>query len=196
MKNRILLIVIIITIIIGFYRFFIMHLYYKQDVDVGPMVDLIVKDPLSTLNGMPCDKIHVLNGYNYTTGSYRDDAIKDWITINHGYGTNVEIFLYSNNIDALKNYLIKKKYNKIEYDLVNSDYDCYFITFIEQYRNADNYYLPSGNYSSRVVFLKSNLLIEFYQLNNNIDVKQKEELIAIVSSYLKEQILKQENTKT
>ena len=155
------------------------------------MAELKMLKPLNTLEGMPYDQILVLNGFNYTTNSYRNDAIKDWITIKYGYGTTVHIYLFSNSSDALEDYFIGKNHNKIQSEVVKTENDRYFITYIEQIRSADQLYLPTDNYTSGVYFLKENIIIEFLQTNSSKDIKEKEKSISTIARYIRGQIRKQ-----
>lgn len=193
MRKLIFVLVIITVAILGFYRLFVMDIYYPQNVNVAPMADLKIPTVLKTIYGIPCDEIHVLNGFNYETNRYRKDKLKDWITISEsGPGFNfANIELYNTPDDALNSYLFEKARSKIQSEIKHTEYDRYFITYIEHARYAEGFYLPTV-YISGVVFLKQNLVVEFIQSSHySKDVKNKEKLIRMVATLIHEHVEKQ-----
>lgn len=178
-------------IVLGFYLLFTVDVYYKQNIDVQPLAELKLPSVLKTIYGMPCDEVNFLDGINYYTGGKTTDEIKDWLSLRENK-ISVDFFLYYTCNAALESYMLRKTYLlKIQSEVKAGEYDRYFVTYIERPRHPDSLFLPSREHISRVVFLKQNLVIEFYQCNDSRDVTDKEKAIKIVASHLDEFIKKQ-----
>lgn len=191
MRKFIFVLVITTVAILGFYRLFVMDIYYPQNINVAPMADLKIPTVLKTIYGIPCDEIHVLNNFNYETKSYRKDKLKDWITISTNEN-RAHLYLYDNPDNALKHYSSRKSWEEkmIQTDQKITQHDQYYVTFIEHARYAEGFYLPTV-YISEVVFLKQNLVVEFIQSSHySKDVENKEKLIRTVATLIQEQVEK------
>ncbi|MEW6536918.1 MAG: hypothetical protein AB1454_15005 [Candidatus Auribacterota bacterium] len=200
MRKFVFVLVIITVAILGFYRLFVMDIYYPQNINVAPMADLKITTVLKTIYDISCDEVYFKNGFNYKFNykifSYRKDKLKECLTIstNEKNGFNeAHLYLYETPNNALKHYSSTKSWEEkmIQTDQKITQYNQYYVTYIEHARYAEGFYLPT-EYNSYVVFLKQNLVVQFSQNSHySKDVKNKEKLIRTVATLIQEQVKKQ-----
>lgn len=182
-------IIIVALIGVSIYFLFIREVLYRPSFNASPLYSLDISKQIDTVLDLPYTEVLVKNGVILDNGAIRKDQIKEIAEFDEN---NCEILVLRSSEAALDYFLGRESSITSgfipRYQHAGSNGNQYFVTYLKQFRSAHTG-LPSGRYTCKALFLKSNMVIEFsfyYQdpktTTYNDDVGKIAELLSTKSS--------------